>query len=980
MTIPLYYRYWGKADEPLKEAYCSGRDKEAIVVEFKKKIASRLKKPENEVELADLEAIARMEKWQYRQKNYIPYHLLVFHCVDVAAVGAVLLERHPYLRKQFSELFGLPENIVCPWILTLLALHDGGKFAESFQQLKADIRRSWWGEITRTHYDMRHDSLGFVLWDDKNGIRNYLQAGVAEDSDIYLFILKYWLQAVAGHHGLPPKSSKSGGNITVNTYFRGFDLENAAEFYNAVELLFRPDIDAIIEYLDDDDWLERQQPACWLLAGFAVLCDWLGSDASIFQYCNDETLTLSDYWENRAIPLAEKAVCKAGILPAHRSSGSPLSALFSYITSPTPLQKQSESIVIDRKPQLFILEDVTGAGKTEAALMLTHRLMAEGLAEGVFVALPTMATANAMYGRMAECYLNLYAQGEKPSLVLAHSARHLSERFQQSIIAYRNRDFSYAASDKTASAQCSRWLSDHRKKALLADVGIGTVDQALLGIVPARHQSLRLLGLCNKVLIVDEVHAYDAYMNGLLKTLLQFHAFMGGSAILMSATLPQKMRRELVKAFQQGANYPIQGLQKTGLSDYPLMTHARSDEVVERCLDTRPEVKRRAHVELLHDIKVVHNVIETALLSNQCVCWVRNTVFDARSAYAEMQNVDWIENDKLLLFHSRFTLQDRKTVEDQVLSFFDKNSVAEQRRGKLVIATQVVEQSLDLDFDIMISDLAPIDLLIQRAGRLHRHVRDGLGNPLERSEQDGSHRNPPVLYVYSPSTESAPTENWFKDYFPKANGIYPHTGQLWRTATLLADKRSWRMPEDARELIETVYREDDDDIPPALVKASNDAEGEHWSKVSMANMNALKLKQGYSLSDQAWDEDDHIPTRLSDDSLTLYLAVWNNGVLEPYAHAERYCWDLSAVNVNAKSIKGLPELPRELSTALIQLKEQERIFNEYSFILPLSQQSEREWIGQALDKQENKIDILYSNKLGLLLGEEVRLFNTEKTA
>ncbi len=971
---PLYFRYWGKADEPLKEAYCSGIDKEAIVVEFEKQIASRLRKPANVVTLADLETVARMEKWQYRQKHYSSYHLLPYHCLDVAAVGAVMLERHPYLRKQFSILFGLPENIVCPWILTLLALHDGGKFSESFQQLKADIRRLWWGEITKTHYGVRHDSLGFILWDDKNGIRKYLQSAVSEDSDVYLFILKYWIQAVVGHHGLPPKSSQSGRNVTVNTYFRDFDLESASEFYNAAELLFRPDIDAIVEYLDDDDWLEKQRPACWLLAGFAVLCDWLGSDADIFQYCNDETLTLSDYWKNRAVPLAEKVVSKAGILPAHSAPSSSLSSLFSFIKLPTPLQKQSESMLIDRKPQLFILEDVTGAGKTEAALMLTHRLMAGGLAEGVFVALPTMATANAMYGRMAECYGNLFAEGEQTSLVLAHSARHLSERFQKSIIDYSNRDFSYTANDNTASAQCSRWLSDHRKKSLLADVGIGTVDQALLAILPARHQSLRLLGLSNKVLVVDEVHAYDAYMNGLLKTLLQFHAFMGGSAILMSATLPQKMRRKLVNVFQQGAGYSIQGLHKTGLSDYPLMTHVRSDGVAEQYLDTRPEVKRRVNVELLHDLKDVQRVIETALLSNQCVCWVRNTVFDARSAYAEIKKVDWVENDKLFLFHSRFTMQDRKAVEDQVLSFFDKNSVAEQRQGKLVIATQVVEQSLDLDFDVMISDLAPIDLLIQRAGRLHRHVRDGLGNPIKKPDQDGPHRKPPVLYVYSPSTESAPTENWFKDYFPKANGIYPHTGQLWRTAKLLARKQSWCMPEDARELIETVYREDGDDIPEALVKVSNEAEGEHWSKVSMANMNALKLKQGYSLSDQAWDEEDHIPTRLSEDSLTLYLAIWNDGVLEPYADAERYAWDLSSVNINAKIIQGLPELPQELTVALAQLKEQERIFSEYSFILPLFKQSEDEWTGKGLDERGNLVDVLYSRKSGLLIDNEILLF------
>ena len=176
------------------------------------------------------------------------------------------------------------------------------------------------------------------------------------------------------------------------------------------------------------------------------------------------------------------------------------------------------------------------------------------------------------------------------------------------------------------------------------------------------------------------------------------------------------------------------------------------------------------------------------------------------------------------------------------------------------------------------------------------------------------------------------------------------------------------MPEDARELIETVYREGEDDIPESLIKASMDAEGEHWSKVSMANMNALKLKQGYSLSDQAWDEETHIPTRLSDDSLTIYLAVWSNGMLQPYAGSKRYAWDLSSVNVNAKRIKALPELTEALALALKQLKEQEKMFDDYSFILPITPLSDTEWQGQGLDEHGNTIDVLYSSHQGLLIG------------
>ncbi|WP_419602660.1 DEAD/DEAH box helicase, partial [Thiolapillus sp.] len=211
---------------------------------------------------------------------------------------------------------------------------------------------------------------------------------------------------------------------------------------------------------------------------------------------------------------------------------------------PTPLQQACLDLPIGTEPQLFILEDVTGSGKTEAALILAARLMAAGQAQGLYIGLPTMATANAMYDRMSTVYERLYRPGEpRPSLILSHSARHLSESFQQSLLAAQASATHYGE-EESIVAQCNRWLADNRKKALLADVGIGTIDQALLAVMPARHQSLRLLGLVGKVLILDEVHAYHAYTSEPLKRLIRFHAALGGSVILLSATLTRKQRTD----------------------------------------------------------------------------------------------------------------------------------------------------------------------------------------------------------------------------------------------------------------------------------------------------------------------------------------------------------------------------------------------------------------------------------------------------
>ena len=166
-------------------------------------------------------------------------------------------------------------------------------------------------------------------------------------------------------------------------------------------------------------------------------------------------------------------------------------------------------------PCLFVIEDVTGAGKTEAALVLAHRLMCAGRASGAFVALPTMATANAMYGRLSDAYARLFVSSAHPSLVLAHGRSKLNDAFTDSILdgaAADAVDLRNDDADAPVAAQCAAWIADNRRKSFLAQLGVGTIDQALLAVLPSRHSPLRLLGLAQRVLIVDEAHAYDAYV------------------------------------------------------------------------------------------------------------------------------------------------------------------------------------------------------------------------------------------------------------------------------------------------------------------------------------------------------------------------------------------------------------------------------------------------------------------------------------
>ena len=700
------------------------------------------------------------------------------------------------------------------------------------------------------------------------------------------------------------------------------------------------------------DELEGLFPrASWLLSGLTILSDWIGSNTTFFPY-HTETLALEEYWQRFALRQAEAAVTAFGVLPSLPSKTTGMASLFPNISEPSPLQDFSSSCELAEGAQLFILEDVTGSGKTEAALTLAHRLMTAGLAEGIFMALPTMATANAMFERVEQAYRRMYAGGEQPSLILSHSSRHLSPVFLESIgVADKNGDRAYAWGEDTASNSCNTWLADNRKKAFLAAIGVGTLDQALLAVLPSRHQSLRLLGLGRSVLIVDEVHAYDPYMQTLLRNLLQFQAAQGGSAILLSATLPQKTRQELVDSFTRGTGGISLSLQ---VNNYPLVTHVNSNGGMELPLASRSGTGRTVAVQIVHETASVEMLLKEAVAAGQCACWVRNTVADAVSAY-ERLNRD-LSEDTVMLFHARFALGDRLEIERKVLRLFGKDS-SKERAGKILVATQVVEQSLDLDFDFMVTDLAPIELIIQRAGRLHRHPRGERGQP--------------TLAILCPPLIGEPKSTWYSEFFPQAAYVYPSHGQLWLAGNMLATKREFTVPDDARCLVEAVYGEEQGDkIPPELCKRDLDADGKARAEISLAQLNCLDLDAGYTTTLNQWLDDTVTPTRLGAPTTTVRLARWNGACLTPWFPADRYAWDLSQVSVNRARIAGASQHGRILEAEVERAMESMPDHCKWSVLIPLSLAEDGTWRGPAIDHRQCEVTAIYHPKTGLRVVRE----------
>lgn len=591
--------------------------------------------------------------------------------------------------------------------------------------------------------------------------------------------------------------------------------------------------------------------------------------------------------------------------------------------------------------------------------MLAHRLIESGQADGFYFGLPTMATSNAMFRRIVDKGLaEKFFQGE-PNWVLAHSASRLKPVLEE-LLSGGSNDADYIGRDEQSAAnERLAWFSDNRKKALLADIGVGTVDQALLAILYSRHQSLRLLGLARKVLIVDEVHAADAYMLKLMEALLTFHAASGGNAILLSATLPQITREKLTWAYCEGLGLKAPALPS---NQYPLFTRVGVGAPDEIHLHTRPEVARTVKIDWVNSVESAVQVLLASINEGRCACWIRNTVDDAIAAFELLQLKD-VPAGNLFLFHARFALGDRLKIEDRVLNMFGPDSKASERSGKILICTQVIESSIDIDIDVMISDLAPVDLLIQRAGRLCRHVRDVFGN---RSQENG--RGVPTFWLFGPEFTETPTANWLTEPLPGTAAVYPDHGRLWLTTRLLRQSGKLDMPGDARILIEGVYgMEAEASIPSAFQTKTNQVLGEQSCKQSIATMNTITLERGYEDSGfDPWD-DALIPTRLEDQpSVTVRLARWDDGEVKPWFTAPKYAWELSQLSVRISLLAEEAEVnDPAMKQAIDRCREQMPDKGKWSKLLVLRSTAGLSWTGQALDKKGEVASLVYDEWMGL---------------
>lgn len=834
-------------------------------------------------------------RWGKSEPGGEGYHLLAYHMLDVAAVLAVGLRRRPDLLAMLASALHLSAKDTRSIVLALTALHDLGKCALAFQALRADIAAKLGLAVagidpydsTRAH----HSSVGqaFLLDLIEDGrVAVPLDEPVSDPAEIEdLFAI------FSGHHGFqPPLEATLAG---YRGQWRRDDKDAAAALVQAILKLF--------DWRRDIPEPTAVRRISYLLNGLVTVCDWLGSSAA-FAF-EAEPMQLSDYWEQRALPTAARVVDEAKIAlfrPQERPYALGFRGLFPSFRAPTPLQAELDRMLaadsLPEGPFLVVIEDLTGAGKTEAADLLAHHLLAAGRIDGVYYGLPTMATADAGWERKEEAgsggeSVAARMFGRSPARVLAHTRRHRNPSFRNLVTRAGQDDGETAPLD---------WLARSNKRALLAELGIGTVDQALTGALRTRHATVRLAGLWRKLLVVDEVHAYDDYMQGVLEALLRHQALVGQSVLLMSATLPSQLRGRLIQAFGDGAGWPDLDFRRDRLDRAALpllgLYHAGASE--ERPLAPAPRPGAQpVRFRAVHDKAEVVDWLVAHAQAGRSAIWFRNTVDEAIAAFEELCALLAARNlPAPLLYHARFLPGDRSVAERSLLEVAGKDAEPDRRRTRVIVATQAAEQSLDLDVDELATDLAPVDVLIQRLGRRRRHPRHSDG----RHASDGVERRSGAEVLLHLAPLEPATEDWFRRFSPGAAMVYPDIARLWLTANHLldpmtipgraADTKDILTERDARALLESVYGEDEyvaAAVPSPLRQSLLKVAGSGLEDRRQAFLNRLPFTDGLLVD---WNrqiailaDEDWAPTRLGE-SYELLLAVVEDGgfrFLEPGA-------------------------------------------------------------------------------------------------
>ncbi|MRH93423.1 CRISPR-associated helicase Cas3' [Nocardia sp. SYP-A9097] len=749
-------------------------------------------------------------------------NLLLSHLFDTAAVGELIWDHYlaESVRDMLSEVAGDAER-GRRFFAWLCGIHDWGKATPAFQHIDpagaAAVQAAGlsWDRFAVTANRWRHDKAGAVL-----ALDLLAEAGWPPEHLDWVWPL------IAGHHGKFPALGELNAPRNVRGKLRG----NTANWRRAQRIVVER-FTAALGFSNLAEVVPHQAPkrAVQLqLSGFIVMADWIASDEQHFVGID-----------------ALDQVTMAGARERARSAWDRLELRCGWGRLPTPSanafierfgeEPRNSQLLVMRVAArmagagLLVVEAPMGEGKTKAALLATEILAARFGLDGVFVGMPTQATSDPMFTNVRRWLGNLRPE-LADQVALLHGKRRFNKEWQRLLEGQDDPDVSYGSVDedefglddpyRSDCEECGESTRPQRtapaewflgsKRGLLAPFVVGTIDQLLFAATRTKHVMLRMAGLAGKVVVLDEVHAADVYMSQFLKEGLRWLGQAGVPVVLLSATLPPQQRRDLVAAYLAGAG----SAETVDVSDlpepsgYPSVTAVWADDqglsqyIVEdaepwRTKDLPLKVEVLPEPALKHGERnasggdeAVSALLAERLADGGCALVIRNTVLRAQGTYEALK---WHFGDDVRLLHGRMHVQHRADRTEDCLELLGPPGPSRSRPARLIlVATQIVEQSFDADVDLLVTDLAPMDLLLQRIGRMHRHT----GFPRPQQLQDPT----VVVTGFAPRVDSPP---WIEPGSEKIYGRYP----LLRSAALIFEAESgrWSIPSQVPSLVAGAY-------------------------------------------------------------------------------------------------------------------------------------------------------------------------------
>lgn len=738
------------------------------------------------------------------------------HMDDSADIAGLLFDQWlaPRIVQLFADEFGGDVAAARAAVTFLAGAHDLGKATPAFavqdqrlaqlmrdQGLYMPLRKADLPDREIVHHSLAGHHL-LVRWLVEQGWRRRTA--------------RAWGVVLGGHHGVPPDTGSEADTrpkLYPSLYGEGRWKEVQREL-----------IERTARRSGADRWLSewRDVPLSArfqvLVTGLVIVSDWIASNEDLMPFLTGQLPEVSNSSErgSRAFeqlrlpkPWRPSEACE-DVTELFRSR-------FDLPDEAKPRPVQHAACAVARstpEPGMLIIEAPMGEGKTEAALAAAEMMAARWGLGGVMVALPTQATSDAMFNRVVD-WLDAMGSTDQEvggSITLSHGKARFNRLFQGLVRAGRLAEIGRDEQSECDGEQdrvphavvAHSWLSG-RKKSQLANFTVGTIDQLLFAGLKSRHLMLRHLGLAGKVVVLDEVHAYDAYMNSYLTKVLTWLGTYGVPVIALSATLPADRRRALLEAYQRGRSTAVQepdrGIEAADVEGdigYPVLVWSEGPQVKTEVVE--PSGRRtKVAIDVLggdvdDDLDELVALLRDALSDGGCAVVVRNTV--SRVLHTARRLEEEFPGE-IEIAHSRFIAADRMRKDERLLEQFGPPKHAVRRPGRrIVVASQVIEQSLDVDFDLLVTDLAPIDLVLQRLGRLHRHQRG-----------ENQHDRPPKLRsarAYLAGVDFSRTPPEFEDN--SARYIY---GKYWlfRSAAVLQPRlgSSITLPDDIAPLVQDAY-------------------------------------------------------------------------------------------------------------------------------------------------------------------------------